>query len=106
MAERKRFAITVAKKVWAAIPQVIVVHIPWDQFAAPGGPEAYMLLVERTGASAVIASRRSDGTWASTTKLESVWKAIREVTPLETMEWHTMAVESDRYPWELFGPRA
>jgi len=25
---------------------------------------------------------------------------------LETMEWHTMAVESDQYPWELFGTKA
>ena len=103
MAERKRFAITVAKKVWAAIPQVIVVHIPWDQFAAPGGPEAYMLLVERTGASAVIASKGPDGAWVSRTKLEAVWKAIRKATPLDSMEWHTMAIESDQYPWELFG---
>jgi len=106
MAERKRFAITVARKAWGSTPQVIVVHIPWDQFVAPGGPEAYALLVERGGDSAVIASRGADGKWASTTKHEAVWRGIRETTPLDSMEWHTMAVESDRYPWELFGPRA
>lgn len=103
MHEPKRFAITVARRAWPSVPSVIVVHIPWDQYGAPGGPAAYARIIEKTGAAAVVASKGPDGRWESTTNIGDVWKGIREATPLASMEWHTMAIESDHYPWERFG---
>jgi hypothetical protein len=103
MNPKKKFAITVAKQAWAAEPAITVVHIPWDQYEAAGGPGAYTSLIERSGAAAVIVSKAPDGKWVSTTKMGKAWAAICEATPLDSLEWHTMAVESDHYPWERFG---
>jgi len=99
----KKFAVTVARQAWTSEPPITVVHIPWDQFAAKGGPEAYALLIERSGANAVIVSKSSDGKWSSFTKAEKAWAAISETYPLESLEWHTMPIEAEHYPWELFG---
>ncbi len=105
MKPRKIYALTVAKKAWVAEIPIIVVQIPWDQFSAAGGPEAYTCLVEQPGVHAVIVSRPPGGQWVSSTKIEKEWRAICEATPLDSLEWHTMAVEADHYPWELFGQR-
>jgi len=99
----KRFAVTVAKKAWTSELPITVVHIPWDQFGAKGGPEAYAALIERSGGDAVIVSKSPEGKWSSYTKLENAWKAVCEATPLDSLEWHTMPIESDYYPWEMFG---
>lgn len=102
MTLRKRFALTVAKKAWTSELPIIVAHIPWDQFEAKGGPAAYARLIVQTGAAAVIVSRSPGGKWASETKLEKEWAAICEATPLDKLEWHTMPIEADAYPWEMF----
>jgi hypothetical protein len=102
MDRKKRFAIKVAKKTWASELPIVVVHIPWDQFQAPGGPAAYALLIEGTGSIAVVVSKPAGGTWSSSTKIEKAWATISEATPLDSLEWHTMPIESDHYPWELF----
>ena len=99
----KKFAVTVAKQAWTSELPITVVHIPWDQFVAKGGPDAYALLIERSGANAVIVSKSPDGKWSSSTKVEKAWAAISETNPLASLEWHTMPVEADHYPWELFG---
>jgi hypothetical protein len=103
MTPKKKYALTVAKQAWPSAPRIIVTHIPWDQFQATGGPEAYAILIEQLGATAVVVSKSPDGKWSSYTKMEKEWEAICKATPLETLEWHTMAVEADHYPWELFG---
>ncbi len=104
MALKKRFALTVAKPCWTSATPIVVAHIPWDQFQAEGGPSAYVLLIERTGANAVIVSKPPGGRWESITPIRAEWEAICKVTPLETLEWQTMPIESDLYPWELFKP--
>ena len=103
MNPKKRYALTIAKQAWTSEHSIIVAHIPWDQFEAHGGPDAYASLIERSGAIAVIVSKSPDGRWSSSTKIEKEWKEICEATPLNTLEWHTMPVEADHYPWELFG---
>src|ERR1019366_9208293 len=106
MNPKKRYALTVAKQAWESEHTIIVAHIPWDQFEAPGGPDAYASLLERSGAVAVIVSKSPDGKLSSSTKMEKEWKRLCEGTPLNSLEWHTMAVEADHYPWELFGSRS
>ena len=99
---KKLFAITVAKKTWTSAVPYLVVSIPWDQFCAKGGPEAYAKLVEAMEARAVIVSKSPKGKWATSTKWEKEWEFMAGADPLESLEWHTMPVESDHYPWELF----
>lgn len=100
---KKTFAVTVARKSWTSDLPITVVHIPWDQFGAKGGPEAYASLIERSGANAVIVSKSPEGKWSSHTKLENAWKAICEASPPDSLEWQTMPIEADNYPWEMFG---
>jgi hypothetical protein len=102
MAPKKRYALKVAKKKWDSSVPVIVAHIPWDQFEAIGGPGAYALEIERMGSSAVVVSKSPDGKWASFTKIEKVWAEICAVTPLDSLEWQTMPVDAENYPWEIF----
>ena len=99
----KKFAVTVAKQAWTSELPITVVHIPWDQFEAKGGPGAYASLVERTGTHAVIVSKSPDGKWSSFARLDDARKAVCEATPLDSLEWHTMPIEADHYPWEMFG---
>jgi len=99
----KKFAVTVARKSWTSELPITVVHIPWDQFGAKGGPEAYATLIERSGANAVIVSKSPEGKWSSHTKLENAWKAICESSPPDALEWDTMPIEAEYYPWEMFG---
>ena len=103
MTLKKRYALTVAHKAWESKLPIIVAHIPWDQFEAAGGPAAYESLLERTGDVAVIVSKAPDGSWLSTTKAEEEWAVILEATPLDSFAWHTMPIEAEFYPWELFG---
>lgn len=102
MIPKKKYAITVAKKAWTSERHLIVAHIPWDQFETAGGPEAYCHLIEEWGATPVVVSRSTGGKWSSFTKIGGEWAAICEATPLESLEWHTMPVEAEHYPWELF----
>ncbi len=101
MTERKRFAITVARVEMDAA--VTVVHIPWDQYVTPATREAYAILIEGSGANAVVVSKSPEGRWASSTRHKEPWRSICRATPMESMAWRTMAVESDWYPWESVG---
>jgi len=103
MKEKKRFALTVARIEWPSPRQIMAVHVPWDQFCAGGVPDEYAALIAKADALAVVVSRAPDGKWASATSIEKVWAAICESTPIEAHRWHTMAVESDHYPWEISG---
>jgi hypothetical protein len=102
MNPKKKYALKVAKQAWISELPIIVAHIPWDQFEAAGGPEAYASVIEGLGSIAVIVSKPQDGRWTSFTKIGKEWKAICEATPLDSLEWQTMPVEADHYPWELF----
>jgi hypothetical protein len=103
MTPKKLYALTVAKRSWTSERNLVVAHIPWDQFETAGGPEAYALIIEQWGATPVVVSRSAEGRWSSSTKIGREWAAICRATPLESLEWHTMSVEADHYPWELFG---
>jgi hypothetical protein len=103
MTPKKKYALKVARKAWSSELPIVVAHIPWDQFEATGGPGAYATLIEPLGSIAVIVSKSPDGKWASSTKIKKEWEAICEETPLDSLEWQTMAIEADHYPWELFG---
>ncbi len=102
MQPSKRFALTVARPPRESGPPILVVHIPRDQYEAAGGPAAYIELVERTGVEAVIVSKLPDGSWATTTKIGSAWKAVCDAHPMDSLQWDTMPIEADAYPWEMF----
>jgi hypothetical protein len=106
MKEKKRYGLPAARIEGASPVPIIAVLIPWDQFQAVGGPDAYASLIAKADAIAVIVSRSPDGKWASATSIERVWSKICEATPIESLQWHMMTVESDLYPWEMFGGAA
>ena len=79
----------------------MAVQVPWDQFCAAGVPDEYAALIAREGGEAVLVSRAPDGTWASASGIDGVWRAVCAATPVESHLWNTMRVESDHYPWEV-----
>jgi hypothetical protein len=101
--QKKRYGVPAAKIEWPSPVQIIAVQIPWDQFELPGGPEAYHGLLAKEGAVFVIVSKGPDEKWRSASKIEKEWGAICEAAPVESHPWNMMTVESDHYPWELFG---
>lgn len=100
---KKQFALTVAKVARGSLRPILVVQIPWDQFGAPGGPEAYARIIEEKDAIAVIVAKSPLGEWASSTKFRDDWEVVNGKNPLDALEWHTMAAVADEYPWESFG---
>jgi hypothetical protein len=101
--EKKRYGLPAARIEWPSPVQIIAVQIPWDQFERPGGPEAYHGILAREDAVFVIVSKGPDAKWRSATRIEKEWSAICKATPVESHQWNMMTVESDHYPWELFG---
>jgi hypothetical protein len=101
--EKKRYGLPAARIEWPSPVQIIAVQIPWDQFGRPGGPDAYHRLLAREDAIFVIVSKGPDGKWRSSSKIEKEWGAICGATRVEDHQWNMMTVESDHYPWELFG---
>ena|ERR1700722_17867307 len=101
--EKKRYGLPAAKIEWPSPLQIIAVQIPWDQFERPGAAETYHGILARADAVFVIVSKGPDGKWRSDTKIGKEWDAICEATPIESHQWNMMTVESDHYPWELFG---
>jgi hypothetical protein len=105
MKQMKQFSLVVTKVDWPSPRQIMAVQVPWDQFCTAGVPDEYAALIAKEGGEAVLVSRAPDGTWASASAIESLWKAVCAKTPVEAHLWNTMKVESDHYPWELAADR-
>ena len=96
----KLFALKVAKRAWDPSLPFVVVEVPWDQFAVPSTVEAYGALVASSGAWPAIVSKSPAGAWSCVTSHEEEWRDLRLRSPLDSLDWQTMAFESKLYPWE------
>src|SRR5471032_3155764 len=99
MTPKAKYEVTVARIPWPQLEEdALVVLIPWEDFCAPNGPDAYLVQFSGVSATVAIVAKSPDGKWGSAMRARGVFERMWKENPLDTLHWHQMQMETALHP--------